>query len=124
MTIIGKNRPGIQLYSSVGIVFDNDQTMLVADYSNNRIVEWKSNSTNGEIVLGQDENQLKHPVDMIIDQNDNSLIIADQGNRRVIRWSRENHEDLEILITDIDCFGLAIWISMEISMLLITEKMK
>ena len=104
--MIGKNRLGIQLYTPTGVVFDNDQNMFVADYSNHRIVEWKFNSTNRQVVFGEDQNLLKYPVDMIIDKEDNSVIIADQGNRRVIRWRREIRGDPDILISDIDCFGI------------------
>jgi hypothetical protein len=63
----------------------DDQTIYIADYRNDRIVEWKSNATNGKVVASENErrnqmNQLDHPTDVIIDK-ENNLIIADYGNR-------------------------------------------
>jgi sugar lactone lactonase YvrE len=106
MTIIGSNQLPIQLCSPLGIFIDDHQNMFVAYDLNNRIVEWNLNSINAQIVAGGNENQLKYPTDVIIDKEDHSLIIADWGNRRVIRWSRQNNTNEQILISNIDCFGL------------------
>jgi hypothetical protein len=84
----------------------------VADFGNDRIIEWKCNATNGQLVAGGNENgnqmnQLNNPRDVIIDKENDSLIIADHGNRRVMRWSRQNNtKNGEIIIRDIDCYGL------------------
>jgi len=80
---------------------------------NHRIVQWKCNATNGEIVAGENTpgnktNQLNYPTDVIIDKENNSLIIADRENRRVMEWSHKNHTNGQIIISDIDCWGLAI----------------
>ncbi|CAF1593885.1 unnamed protein product, partial [Adineta steineri] len=48
--------------------------------------------------------QLNHPTDVIVDQQNHSIIIADNGNRRVIQWLNQNQQ---ILIDNIDCYGLA-----------------
>ena len=69
-------------------------------------MQWKSNATMGQVVV--DANQLNHPTNVIIDQQNNSLIIADQGNRRLIRWSRQDSPCGRTIMSDIDCFGLAI----------------
>ncbi|CAF4380804.1 unnamed protein product, partial [Adineta steineri] len=63
----------------------------------------------GEIIAGGNYqgnrmDQLNSPTDVIVDQENHSIIIADQGNRRVIRWLNQNQD---ILIDNIDCFGLA-----------------
>ncbi|CAF1209542.1 unnamed protein product [Adineta steineri] len=42
---------------------------------------------------------------VIVDQQNHSIIVADQGNRRVIQWLNQNQQ---ILIDNIDCFGLTI----------------
>ncbi|CAF5139106.1 unnamed protein product, partial [Rotaria magnacalcarata] len=52
--------------------------------------------------------QLNCPTDVLIDKETDSLIICDQWNRRVVRWSRRSGTTQgEILIDNIDCFGLA-----------------
>ncbi|CAF4720862.1 unnamed protein product, partial [Rotaria socialis] len=52
--------------------------------------------------------QLYRPTDVLIDKETDSLIICDQGNRRVVRWSRRSDTTQgEILIDNIDCFGVA-----------------
>ncbi len=95
-----------------GIFIDDDQNIYIADYWNHRIVEWKHNATNGQIVAGGNgegnkTNQLYYPTDVIIDKENNSLIISDKGNRRVMRWSLENKtKNGQIIIEDIDCWGL------------------
>jgi sugar lactone lactonase YvrE len=101
-----------QLWCPDGICIDDDQTIYIADCGNHRIVEWKCNATNGQIVAGGNgegnkTNQLNYPRDVIIDKENNSLIISDNGNRRVIRWFRQNNtKNGEIIIKDIDCRGL------------------
>ncbi|CAF4286184.1 unnamed protein product [Adineta steineri] len=49
--------------------------------------------------------QLNGPEVVVVDQQDHSIIIADSLNRRVIRWCNQNQQ---ILIEDIDCWGLAV----------------
>ncbi len=55
-----------------------------------------------------------YPTDAIIHKENNFVIIADQGNRRVMRWSRQNNTNERILISDIDCFGLRMDLSMSL----------
>jgi sugar lactone lactonase YvrE len=116
ITIAGGNGKGNQLNqlsSLFGICIDDDQTIYIADCGNHRIVEWTCNAKNGQIVAGGNgkgnkTNQLNEPTDVIIDKEKNSLIICDYYNRRIIRWSREkNTKNGEIIINDIDCYGLA-----------------
>ncbi len=79
-TIAGVNGQGKelnQLDQPYGIVIDDDQTIYIADYGDHRIVEWKSNATNGQIVAGGNGsgnkmNQLSGPTDIILDQETNS----------------------------------------------------
>ncbi|CAF4097005.1 unnamed protein product, partial [Adineta steineri] len=80
-----------------------------ADYWNDRIIEWKYNAKERKIIAGGNGygngmNQLNNPTDVIIDQQNHSIIIADRGNRRVIQWLNQKQQ---ILIDNIDCFGLA-----------------
>jgi sugar lactone lactonase YvrE len=79
---------------------------------NHRIVAWKYDSKNGQIVAGGNgqgnrTNQLNQPTHVIADKVNDSLIISDYGNRRVVRWSRRHNTSGETIISDIDCWGLA-----------------
>ncbi|CAM4986578.1 unnamed protein product, partial [Rotaria socialis] len=77
-----------QLSYPHGIFVDDNQTVVIADNGNDRMMQWK----NGDTTNGQTD----------------SLIICDRGNRRVVRWSRRSGTTQgEILIDNISCWGLA-----------------
>ncbi|CAF1399974.1 unnamed protein product [Rotaria sordida] len=69
--------------------------------------------TNGQVVAGGNGHgnrldQLDEPTDVLIDKETDSLIICDNWNRRVVRWSRRSGTiQGEILIDNINCWGLA-----------------
>ncbi|CAF1425237.1 unnamed protein product [Rotaria sordida] len=69
--------------------------------------------TNGQVVAGGNGygnrlDQLCAPTDVLIDKETDSLIICDYGNRRVVQWSRRSGTTQgEILIDNINCWGLA-----------------
>ncbi|CAF3738935.1 unnamed protein product [Rotaria socialis] len=103
-----------QLYWPHGIFVDDDQTVVIVDHMYHRIIQWKNgHTTNGQIVaggkgLGNGSNRLDYPTDVLIDEETDSLIICDRGNKRVVRWSRcSGTTQGEILIDNIDCFGIA-----------------
>jgi sugar lactone lactonase YvrE len=100
-----------QLSLPYGLLIDDDQTIYVADYGNDRIVEWKSDANNGQIVaggngLGNRNDQLNKPTKVIVDKENDSLIICDRGNQRVVRWPRRNGRSGETLISNIYCRDL------------------
>ncbi|CAF1490159.1 unnamed protein product [Adineta steineri] len=111
ITVAGGNGYGEklnQLNCPVGIFIDKNKNILIADCSNYRIVEWKQNTTQVQIIAGGNGkgnrmNQLNYPTDVIVDQQNHSIIIADWQNRRVIRWLNQNQQ---ILIDNIDCSHL------------------
>ncbi|CAF3753580.1 unnamed protein product [Rotaria sp. Silwood1] len=114
--VAGGHEPGNdtnQLNKPWGLFVDDDQTVIIADYGNHRIVQWKMNDTKGEVLAGDHDqgnglDQLYKPTDVLIDKETNSLIICDSGNRRVIRWSRRRGtSEGEILLNNIACRGLA-----------------
>ena len=116
ITIAGANKQGNQLNQldrPHGICIDDDQTIYIADCYNHRIMEWKSNVTDGRIVAGGNEkgnqtNQLDRPTNVIIDKRNNSLIISDNGNRRIMEWSLQNNTNNgQVIISDIRCDDLA-----------------
>ncbi|CAF2048688.1 unnamed protein product, partial [Rotaria magnacalcarata] len=78
------------------------------------VMQWKNgDTTNGQVVAGGNGqgnglNQLNRPTDVLIDKEKDSLIICDCGNDRVVRWSRRNGTTQgEVLIDNINCYGLA-----------------
>ncbi|CAF2222398.1 unnamed protein product, partial [Rotaria magnacalcarata] len=110
----GKGRATNQLYCPFGLFVDDDETVVIADNWNDRIIQWKNgDTTNGQFVAGgngQGEglHQLNRPTDVLIDKETDSLIICDRNNQRVVRWSRRSGTTQgEILIGNIQCFGLA-----------------
>ncbi|CAF3486481.1 unnamed protein product [Rotaria socialis] len=117
VTIAGGNGYGDainQLWSPCGLFVDDDQTVVIADYSNHHIMQWKNgDTTNGQVVAGGNGagnglHQLNNPTDVLIDNETDSLIICDAENRRVVRWSRRSSTTQgEILIDNIQCLGLA-----------------
>jgi sugar lactone lactonase YvrE len=113
-TVAGGNGKGSQLNQlqlPYSIYVDDNQTIYVADYGNNRIVEWRCGATNGQIVAGGSEkgnrtNQLNRPTDLTVDKERDDLIICDYGNRRIMRWPRQYGINGQIMIANIDCNGL------------------
>ncbi|CAF0986505.1 unnamed protein product [Adineta steineri] len=101
-----------QLHNPYGICVDDDnQIVYIADCDNHRIVECKYGVINGETVAGGNGegnrmDQLNYPTDVILDKKSNSLIICDYRNSRVIRCSRENNINQDIIISNINCWGL------------------
>ncbi|CAF1314819.1 unnamed protein product [Adineta steineri] len=115
ITVAGGNEhdyDSSQLFAMQGIYVDDDrQTIYIAGFANNSIIEWKYGAQNGEVVVGGNgcgnrNDQLSFPTDVIVDKKNDSLIICDLGNRRVVEWSRRNGTNGETIISDIDCGGL------------------
>ncbi|CAM4862835.1 unnamed protein product [Rotaria socialis] len=103
-----------QLYYPLGLFVDDDQTVVIADHGNHRIMQWKNgDTTNGQVVVGgrgqgTGLHQLYQPTDVLIDEETDSLTICDYVNRRVVRWSRRSGiTQGEILIGNIYCHGVA-----------------
>ncbi|CAF1541920.1 unnamed protein product, partial [Adineta steineri] len=80
ITVAGGNEQGQelnQLNGPAGIFIDKNKNIFIADYANDRIVEWKYNSTEGKIIAGEnkEENQidaLYGPTDVIVDEQNHS----------------------------------------------------
>ncbi|CAF1476839.1 unnamed protein product [Adineta steineri] len=112
ITVAGGNGEGQklnQLNRPEGIFIDKNKNIFIADRFNHRIVEWKCDAKEGQIIVGGNGqgnrvDQLNRPTDVIVDQQNHLIIIADRDNRRVIQWMNENQQ---ILIENIDCDALA-----------------
>ncbi|CAF1225384.1 unnamed protein product [Adineta ricciae] len=115
ITVAGGNGGGNQsnqLYFPCGFFLDDYKDLIIADYWNDRIVKWNSNSGKGETIAGENGrgnryDQLYSPRDVINEKQYNSFIICDRDNRRVMRWFFHNKEYQQMLMSDIDCWGLA-----------------
>ncbi|CAF1272017.1 unnamed protein product [Adineta steineri] len=111
ITVAGGNGEGQQLnqlFYALGIFIDKNKNIFIAEYMNHRIVEWKYNAKEGQIIAGGNGqgnqlDQLYYPKDVIVDQKNHSVIIADEGNRRVIQWLNQKQQ---ILIDNISCHSL------------------
>ena len=60
-----------QLNYPYGISIDDDHIIYIANYGNYRVMKWKHNATNGEIVadgnrVGNSMNELSSPTGVII----------------------------------------------------------
>ncbi|CAF0986862.1 unnamed protein product [Adineta steineri] len=114
ITVAGGNGDGHQLNQlscPEGIFIDNDKSVYIADSYNHRIVKWKLNSDTGQIIagrngIGNENNQLNLPKDIIFDKKINSFIISDRGNKRVIQYFVQNQTYQQIIISNIDCWGM------------------
>ncbi|CAF2054972.1 unnamed protein product [Rotaria magnacalcarata] len=110
----GKGNATNQLNEPCGLCVDDDQTVVIPDCKNHRIIQWKKNdTTNGQVVAGDKGqgnrlNQLNQPTDVLIDKETDSFIICDWGNGRVVQWSRQSGTTQgKILIDNITCWRLA-----------------
>ena len=117
VTVAGANGYGNavnQLYWPSRLDIDDDnQSIIIADCWNHRIVEWKIGASDGKVIAGgrgegNRLDQLYYPTDVLIDKETNSLLIADLDNRRVLRWSRhQGTTQGEVIVDNIGCFRLA-----------------
>ncbi|CAF1104339.1 unnamed protein product [Adineta steineri] len=116
ITVAGGNRKGDQLNQLCdphGMFIDNDKSIYIADCSNQRIMKWKLNSTEGQIIAGgngegNQNNQLNGPTDIIFDKENNSFIISDMYNTRVVRYFDQNQTKQKVFISNIYCWSLTI----------------
>jgi len=99
-----------QLKLPSSIYIDDNQTIYIADKMNNRIVKWKMNADQGEIVA--DNNMIVNdiylyaPTGVAIDKTTDSMIICNAGYQNIIRWSLKNASDQEILYSNVDCWDI------------------
>ncbi|CAF3353700.1 unnamed protein product [Rotaria socialis] len=99
--------------SSIFIDNDDDKTIYIVDSENDRIIKWKLNENDNKTLAGgngkgKQMNQLIYPKDVIIDRENDSFIISDYGNKRIMKWPRQNSGNGQIIISNINCYGLAI----------------
>ena len=105
-----------QLHFPFTLDIDGDGTLFIADKENHRIVRWRPNAKQGEIVAGgtgrgSQSDQLDLPRAVLLDRTNDYLITSDWGNRRVMRWPCNPHGRYgcvgEIIVPSIRSLGLA-----------------
>lgn len=92
-TVAGGQRGGDvlnQLSCPYGLDIYDDDSLIIADVHNHRIMRWKISTMNGQIIAGgkgQGDrlDQFDRPAAVMVDRINNCLIISDEGNRRVMR---------------------------------------
>ncbi|CAF3628807.1 unnamed protein product [Rotaria socialis] len=116
VTVAGGNGKGNATNKLIGpssFCVEDDQTVIITDTYNYRIVQWKKGDTDGKVVAGGNGsgkrlNQLYYPTDVLIDKATDSLIICDWMNERVVRWPcHSSITQGDVIIDQIDCYGLA-----------------
>ncbi len=100
-----------QLTLPYGLHVDDEKTIYIAEYCNNRVVEWKCGSITGQVVAGGNgpgklNNQLYCPTDVIVDKQTDSLLICDYVNKRLMRWPRRDRTNGQTIIANVLCWGL------------------
>ena len=95
------------------IDIDDSDNLYICRHEHNHVEVWSNNFTEKRIVVGgngngSETNQLSMPTDIIVNRKSNSIIICDRGNRRIVQWSLRNTTNGNILISNIDCYKLAI----------------
>jgi DNA-binding beta-propeller fold protein YncE len=109
---------GIIIYDQ--LVLGNTRSMYVHDdgtiYTIHAgptfIIEWKPNIKNGRVVAGANKvgsstHQLLSPQALIVDKKTDSIIICDDSKKQILRFARQNAINEDVIISDIDCFDLA-----------------
>ena len=111
----GRGNAANQLACPCGLDIDDDnQSIVIADRQNHRIVEWKMGANNGKVIAGgrgegNRLDQLNSPADVLIDKEMNSLFIADRWNERILRCSRrQGTTHGEVIVENVWCERLAI----------------
>ena len=67
------------------IVLDSEGSVIIADYNNNRIMRWKKDAVEGEII-----GEFDRPTGLSIDYNDN-VYVSEQFYHRVIKFSIDSY---------------------------------
>ncbi|UJR06937.1 hypothetical protein I4U23_011226, partial [Adineta vaga] len=114
ITVAGGNESGKELNKlngPRGFDLDDDLTLYIADEMNHRVVRWKMNAIQGEVIAGSDGkgngvNQLESPCDVVIDKRKHSLIICDSGNERLLKLNHHKLTQEPTKILSTACFSL------------------
>ncbi|CAF3911301.1 unnamed protein product [Rotaria sp. Silwood1] len=101
-----------RLHSPQGISISKNQSLLIADSSNHRIMKYNLNTgiiqrIAGKNIQGYGPDLLAKPSNIMFHRKTKSFIISDRHNRRVLQWFPRSARYARTLIENIACFGLA-----------------
>ncbi|CAF3913558.1 unnamed protein product, partial [Rotaria sp. Silwood1] len=110
--VVGGNGKGSgthQLSNPFDVIVDKEtDSLIICDYSNNRVVRWpRRNGTSGETIIsnincvgakqgivvaggqgkGNGLTQLSYPLGVVVDEL-GTVYVADEGNNRIMRWTK------------------------------------
>ena len=85
----------------------------MTNQNKHQIVAFNTTTGHCEIVAGDKGegkglDQLTKPTVAVIDYRRRSLIVADWGNRRVLRWPLQKDAQVEVIVENTTCTGLAV----------------
>ncbi|CAF4238885.1 unnamed protein product, partial [Adineta steineri] len=97
----GKGDQFNQLNSPSFIFVDQEQSVYVSDWNNDRVIKWRKDAKAGTVVAGgngqgRDLNQLSKPEGVIVDDL-GQIYVADCWNDRVMRWCEGNEEGVVVV---------------------------
>lgn len=96
-----------QLKMPYGLSIEEDQSLIITDYGDARIISWTADATSSEVIVAGSDH-LNRPAAILIDRILGNLIVSEEGNRRVMRWSLHKRDLTEGLIrSNILSLGLA-----------------
>ena len=95
-----------------GIALPNDQSLLIADSLNHRVISYDIDSGKirrlaGQNVGGYRSDLLNSPAYVLFHQPTKSYIISDLHNRRIVQGYPNDRQCFTILLKGIACIGLA-----------------
>jgi sugar lactone lactonase YvrE len=95
--IVDKDRDSLiicdQLSGPRYIFVDQDRSVYVSEYDNQRVTKWMEGAEEGVVVAGgqdqgNDLTQLSNPAGIIVDRL-GTVYVAEWGNHRITRWIKD-----------------------------------
>lgn len=113
ITVAGGNGAGSEVHqfnNPYHVCIDDSGNMIISQFFNHRITEWKPGTKRGRVVAGDNGkgnrlNQLKDLAGFIIDPATDSLIICDYCDRWLVRWPHHGVKPGEVPC-NMDCLSL------------------
>merc|ERR1712008_484083 len=82
----------------------NNNSLVIVDRGNHRVVDWAQGASEGTIIVGNDKGKsgdslhdLKNPSGVTIDSHGH-IIVADTGNHRILSCQR-GHKDCTVVVS-------------------------
>jgi sugar lactone lactonase YvrE len=102
-----------RLHCPKGIWVGKNQSIVIADSLNHRIMKYDQGDRYGLRIAGKNisgysPELLNEPTNVIFHAKSKSYIISDYQNRRVLQLFRRGKQRLKTIIQNIACFGLAV----------------